>query len=262
MTTKNIESAAANIIKAYETGEYCTPVRELIGETIEAGYAVQSILTEQWLKEGRRLCGRKIGLTSKAVQEQLGVDQPDFGVLMKDMEYADGAEIPYSKMHQPKAEAELALILKADLDREDVTYDELVEAIDYIMPSVEIVGSRIKDWDIRLADTVADNASSGLYVLGEPVRDWKKIDLAAAGMVLKRNGETVSEGKGEACLGHPFNAALWLAKTCVRFGNGLKAGDVVLTGALGPMVPIAPGDAFEATIAGVGSVHFTVGQDR
>ncbi|WP_417321030.1 2-keto-4-pentenoate hydratase [Emcibacter sp.] len=238
------------------------PVRELIGETIEAGYAVQSIVTERWLQEGRRLCGRKIGLTSEAVQKQLGVDQPDFGVLMADMEYADGSEIPLSVMHQAKAEAELAIVLKSDLKHKEPSYEDLIEAIDHIMPAIEIVGSRIRDWNIHLSDTVADNASSGLYVLGAPVHDWRKIDLAAAAMVMTRNGETVSEGVGAACLGHPLNAALWLANTCARFGTGLKAGDIVLTGAMGPMVPISPGDRFEASIENVGSVQFTVGPDQ
>ncbi|WP_321393818.1 2-keto-4-pentenoate hydratase [Emcibacter sp.] len=262
MNNEKFKQAADLILEAYRTGEYCTPVRELIGETIGAGYAVQSIVTERWLQEGRRLCGRKIGLTSEAVQIQLGVDQPDFGVLMADMEYADGSEIPCSEMQQAKAEAELALVLKSDLDHEGISYEELVGAIDYILPAIEIVGSRIMNWNIRLSDTVADNASSGLYVLGRQVHDWQDIDLAASAMVLKCNGEIVSEGVGAACLGHPFKAALWLANTCARFGNGLRAGDVVLTGAMGPMVPITPGDRFEASIENVGSVHFTAGPDQ
>ena len=262
MSKNNFQKAADNILNAYKTNNYCTPVRKLIGETLEAGYKVQSIITDHWVKEGRRRCGRKIGLTSAAVQQQLGVRQPDFGALFADMEYADGAEIPYSKMQRPKAEAEIALVLGRDINHEDVTYSELIRAVDFVVPAIEIVGSRILDWNVKISDTVADNASSGVYVLGGPKRSLTGLDLGGAGMILKRNGRPVSYGAGVACLGHPLNAALWLARTCTALGNGLKAGDVILTGALGPMVPIAPGDVFEANITGLGSVQFSVMQDE
>jgi len=252
------QAAADLLFEAHQTGKFIAPLRETIGLSVEAGYAVQAINTERWLKQGRRIVGRKIGLTSAAVQAQLGVDQPDFGVLFADMEYPDGAELPISDLQQPKAEAEIALILKHDIDQPDITQAELIRAVDHVLPAIEIVGSRISNWDIRISDTIADNASSGLYVLGGPARALTNVDLAETSMVLKRNGRPASYGAGIACLGHPLNAAVWLARTCAQRGEGLKAGDVVLTGALGPMVEIAAGDAFEATISGLGSVRFTV----
>jgi 2-keto-4-pentenoate hydratase len=257
----NTQKAADLIFAAYETGEFCAPVRGLVGDTLESGYAVQSVNTARWVKAGRRIVGRKIGLTSAAVQQQVGVNQPDFGVLFADMEFSDGGEAPWRLMQQPKAEAEIALVLKNEIDRPDITYGELVRSVEYVVPAIEIVGSRIKDWDIRISDTVADNASSGLYVLGSPPRSLTGLDLAAAGMVLKRNGRPVSFGAGAACLGHPLNAALWLARTCARLGSGLKAGDVVLTGALGPMVPVKPGDMLEAVISGLGAARLGVGAE-
>ena len=255
------QTAADLLFEACQTGNFIAPVRDTIGLSVEAGYAVQAINTRRWLKQGRRIAGRKIGLTSAAVQAQLGVDQPDFGVLFADMEYPDGAELPFADLQQPKAEAEIALILKHDINQPDVTQAELIRAVDYVLPAIEIVGSRIRNWDIKISDTIADNASSGLYVLGGSARVLTEVDLADAGMVLKRNGRPVSYGAGVACLGHPLNAALWLARTCAKRGEALKAGDVILTGALGPMVEIAPGDAFEATISGLGTVRFTVSEN-
>ncbi len=258
MSDNAYQTAADQLFDALQTGKLIAPLRDSIGASVEAGYAVQAINTARWVSQGRRIVGRKIGLTSAAVQAQLGVDQPDFGVLFADMEYPDGAELPFADMQQPKAEAEIALVLKDDIAHPDVTLAELARAVDYAVPAIEIVGSRIKNWDIKISDTIADNASSGLYVLGGKVSKLSDVDLAAASMVLKRNGRAVSYGAGIACLGHPLNAAVWLARTCAERGEGLKAGDVVLTGALGPMVEIAPGDAFEADISGLGSVRFTV----
>ena len=261
MQSNDLQKAADLLFSAYDSHEYSAPVRELIGETVEAGYAVQAINTQRWTAAGRRVVGRKIGLTSEAVQQQLGVDQPDFGVLFADMEYPDGAEIPVSRLQQAKAEAEIALILKSDVGDPGITYSELMRAVDCALPAIEIVGSRIKNWDIHISDTIADNASSGLYVLGSPARSLNGLDLGAARMVLSRNGRPVSYGAGVACLGHPLNAALWLARTCAALGDVLKAGDVILTGALGPMVQIAPGDTFLADISGVGAVRMSIASE-
>lgn len=259
MTTDNTHQKAADLIfDAYETGDFCQPVRNIIGESLEAGYAVQAINTKRWQGQGRRIVGRKIGLTSPAVQAQLGVDQPDFGVLFADMEYPTGGSLPYSRMQQPKAEAEIALVLKSNLSDSELTPSELLRALDYAAPAIEIVGSRIKNWDIKISDTIADNASSGLYVLGAPSGRFADVDLGEARMVMRKNGRPVSYGAGVACLGHPLNAALWLARTCVAFGDNLKAGDVILTGALGPMVAIDEGDFFEADISGLGAVSLSV----
>lgn len=259
MSTDPILAAADRLATAARTGVPCAPVRDLIGLDLDLAYKVQFLNTRRALEGGKRLVGRKIGLTSKAVQQQLGVDQPDFGVLFADMEYYDGEEVPFSRLLQPKAEAEIAFVLKADLSAPDVTPTEVTRAIDYVAPAIEIVGSRVEKWDIRISDTIADNASSSCYVMGGPIRRLEDIDLLATGMVLDRNGAAASFGGGKACLGNPLTAVLWLARTCAALDMPLKAGDVVLSGALGPMVPLAPGDTLEARIAGLGTVKATIG---
>ncbi|MFD9717176.1 fumarylacetoacetate hydrolase family protein [Streptomyces sp. NBC_00690] len=250
----DIRAAADRLLRAHAEGRPCAPVRDLV-TSAESAYAVQDLLTEHWLGEGRRLTGRKIGLTSAAVQEQLGVDAPDFGMLYADMAVPDGAEIPVGAVQQARVEAEVALVLDADLDRERHTVADLLRATAFALPAIEVCGSRIQDWDISLADTVADNASSGLYVLGNRPVPLDRLDLRLAGMVMERRGEQVSTGTGAACLGNPLHAALWLADTLVRVGRPLRAGDTVLTGALGPMIPVLPGDVVEARIDGLGDVR-------
>ena len=259
MSTQQIRAAADRLFAAARTAAPCEPVRDLIGLDLKAAYEVQFLNTRRAVEEGRRLVGRKIGLTSRAVQQQLGVDQPDFGVLFADMEYCDGEEVPFARLLQPKAEAEAAFVLKADLAAADVTPTEGCRAIDSAAPAIEIVGSRVQNWDIKISDTIADNASSGVYVMGGPIRLLDDTDLAGLGMVLNRNGTAASFGGGAACLGNPLTAVLWLARTCASLGIPLKAGDVVLSGALGPMVPVAPGDVLEARIAGLGAVKVAIG---
>ncbi|MDH6626224.1 2-keto-4-pentenoate hydratase [Streptomyces sp. LBL] len=250
-----VTRAAAVLDEAVRTGVPCSPVRHVLPEAdIDAAYAVQRRYVERAVTAGRRLVGRKIGLTSPAVQRQLGVDQPDFGALFADMAVPEGASIAPGRLLQPKVEAEVALVLGADLPHRDPTVADLLRATAFALPALEIVDSRIADWDITIVDTVADNASSGLFVLGGTPVPLDRVDLRGVRMTLTRNGETVSQGTGADCLGSPLTAALWLASTLARLGEPLRAGDIVLTGALGPMVVAAEGDEFTAHIEGLGTV--------
>jgi 2-keto-4-pentenoate hydratase len=253
---KNIAKAAALLHEAATTGKACAPIRDLLQDgDIDAAYAVQEINTRKKLEGGARLVGRKIGLTSLAVQRQLGVDRPDYGMLFADMAVPDGLEVPLGRLIQPKAEAEIAFVLGRDLDNEQLTAADVMRAIDYAVAAIEIVDSRVEAWNIRILDTIADNASSGLYVLGGEPKKLDGLDLRSCGMVMECRGEPVSTGAGAACLGHPLNATLWLASVMAKVGRPLKAGDTVLSGALGPMVAAKPGDVMEARISGLGSVR-------
>ena len=176
-------------------------------------------------------------------------------MLFDDMALHDGDEVPRGRVMQAKAEAEMAFVMRRDLDGPELTLTDVAAAVECVYPAIEIVGSRIRDWDIRLLDTIADNASSGMYVLGAVAYRPRAVDRPAMAMAMTRRGETVSSGSGAACLGNPLNAALWLAQRCVEVGRPLRAGDVVMSGALGPMVTVAPGDAIEARIDGLGSVR-------
>lgn len=249
-------AAAAALLKAaHAGGRAIAPLRDRLAQAdADGAYAVQEANTRAWLAEGRRLVGRKIGLTSLAVQAQLGVDRPDFGMLFADMAVGDGEPVAAGRLIQPKVEAEVALILGRDLTQERHTYADLIRATEYALPAIEIVDSRIADWNIKFVDTVADNASSGLFVLGgRPVR-LADLDPTACAMEMKRGDEVVSRGNGRACLGSPLNAAVWLADTMARCGRPLQAGDIVLTGALGPMVAVQSGQRYDVRIDGLGSV--------
>jgi 2-keto-4-pentenoate hydratase len=251
----NITSAAERLRLADSSGIPCAPVRTLFESgDLASAYAVQGLNVKHGLEQGRRLVGRKIGLTAKTVQLQLGVDQPDYGVLFADMEVADGETIVLGRVLQPKAEAEVALVLERDVTVEQPTIADILRATAYALPAIEIVGSRVAGWDITILDTIADNASSGAFVLGTTPRQLAELDLRMCGMAIFHNGEPVSVGAGIACLGNPLIAAQWLARTMVRVGMPLLAGDIILTGALGPMVAAKPGDVLEARIEGLGRV--------
>jgi 2-keto-4-pentenoate hydratase len=251
-----IRYAADVLRRSQETRTPCSPVRDLLPDrSISTGYAVQTLLTEARLAEGRRIVGRKIGLTSPAVQAQLGVDTPDFGVLFDDMACPPGGVVDIDRLLQPRIEAEIAFVLSADLDT-DIDDATARAAVGQVRPALEIVDSRIAAWDITLVDTVADNASSGLYVLGEPAPppgDLREVVMTMA----DGTGATVSTGSGAACLGDPITALVWLARTAREYGSPLRAGEVVLSGALGPMVPVLPGASFTATLSGLGTVGVT-----
>lgn len=250
---------AGRLRQAYD-GAAVPPLRDGLEPTdADGAYVVQAINTDHWVAAGRRIVGRKIGLTAKAVQAQLGVDQPDFGVLFDDMQVADGGTLDFGKLIQPKAEAEVALVMARDLDKADASAADVAAATAHAVAAIEIVDSRIADWKISFADTVADNGSSAFFVLGRETKPLDGLDLYTCGMALEVNGRLASLGAGAACLGHPLEAAAWLARTLAARGEPLRAGDIVLTGALGPMVVLSPGDRVTARIGGLGSVSFTAG---
>ncbi len=252
-----METAAKRLRDAYANGAV-PPMRDLI-EPLDGdnAYAIQAINTAFWTENGRRLVGRKVGLTARTVQVQLGVDQPDFGALFEDMEIPDGGTVPFGAMLQPKAEGEIAFTMGEDLPPRLVDRDEVAAAISHAVAAIEIVDSRIADWNITFADTVADNGAAGRFVLGKERMPIGELDLWTCGMVLEINGEIASSGTGAACLDHPLNAATWLANVLAEKREPLCKGDVILTGALGPIVAFKPGDEVKVTIAGLGTASFS-----
>lgn len=249
------EEAAARLVDAERRRVPCAPLRELIPDgTIDDGYIVQQRVIDL-TKAGQRRVGRKIGLTSQAVQTQMGVTTPDFGVLLADMAYGDSDPIPATRLLQPRVEAEVAFVLGNDLPERPVVASDVLRATELVVAAIEVVDSRIADWDISIFDTVADNASSGVFVLGGAPRLLTDVDLAEVDMKLTCDGQTLSSGTGAACLGHPVNAVVWLANVVADRGEPLRAGEVILSGALGPLVPVQRGKTYEATFTGLGTVR-------
>jgi 2-oxopent-4-enoate/cis-2-oxohex-4-enoate hydratase len=228
------------------------------GITIDDAYRIQLRMIQRRLDAGETIVGKKIGVTSKVVMDMLKVDQPDFGQMTSGMVFNEGEAIRCDTMIAPKAEAEVAFMLKHDLVGPGVTAADVLRATDCVMPCFEIVDSRIKDWKIKIQDTVADNASCGVLTLGGLRRDPRKLDLALAGMVLEKNGEVISTSTGAAVQGSPVNAVAWLANTLGRLGIALKAGEVILSGSQSPLVPVKPGDSLVCSVGGLGgtSVRF------
>lgn len=252
------DDAAAALYDARKRGHAIARVSETHGIVeAELAYAVQEINTRRWLNEGRRLVGRKIGLTSAAVQKQLGVNEPDYGMLWADTAYPTGSVIPIERFIQPRVEAEVAFMMRRPMASPNATLEDLMASIDSARAAVEIVDSAIADWKITLADTIADNASGGGFVLGDDRRVLGDVDVRLCGMVLSRNGLPASLGVGAACLGNPLNAGLWLARKMAEVGRPLAEGDIVLSGALGAMVDVFPGDRIVVEIQGFAPVEFT-----
>ena len=252
-----LEVAARALREAYK-GAPIQPLRGTLGaDDANAAYEIQAINTAHWIADGRVPVGHKVGLTSRAVQMQLGVSQPDFGVLFEDMRIEDGGVLPVRVLLQPKVEGEIAIRFRTDVLDRLPTLTTVKAAIEGAAPAIEVVDSRIIDWRITFADTVADNGSSAYFVTAGRFHSLDDLDLFSCGMVLEINGEVVSTGAGAACLGHPLKAATWLAQTLAERGTPIRAGDIVLTGALGPMVSLRAGDTVRMTIGALGSVGFS-----
>ena len=252
-----IAQAATALREARAQRRTIAPISASHGlQGLAAAYAVAEINTKLRLAEGRRIVGKKVGLTSQAVQQQLGVDEPDFGMLFDDMEYLNGDAVPATRLIQPKVEAEVAFVMGRDVPGSAPSWAEFLACVAYALPAIEIVDSAITDWKIGLVDTVADNASSGLYVLGDQPVAMAALSLAGIGMAMLKNGQVVSIGTGAACMGHPLRAAYWLARTMAARGQPLNAGEIILSGALGPMVAAMAGDLVQADMGQLGSVSF------
>jgi 2-keto-4-pentenoate hydratase len=275
IASRTLDAGAATALDrltaARATRRPCAPVRALLpAGDVEAAYAVQSAWVANQVAAGARVVGRKIGLSNPVVQAQFGVGQPDFGVLLDTMACAAQAPVDSARTLQPKIEAEIAFVLAEDLDGDVIGRAEVAAATAYVVAALEIVDSRIAGWDISIVDTVADNASSGLFVLGDRKQGLGRLDLADCAMTMRKGGEggmqggaggqdgdVVSTGRGAAVLGHPLASVAWLAATVRDLGRPLRAGEVILSGSLGPMVPVAPGDVFLADISGLGPVSAT-----
>jgi 2-keto-4-pentenoate hydratase len=221
---------------------------------LEDAYAIQSINIDRRIAAGQCVIGRKVGLTSRPMQEMLGVDEPDFGVLTDEMAVEDGDLIDFGRLVQPRVEAEFAFVMERDLSGPGITTARALAAIAGALPAVEVVDSRVADWKIRLVDTVADNASSGLIVLGGRMRKVENLDLPLLGVAVSRHGELLDTGAGAAALGNPARCVAWLANKFASFGAILRAGDMVLPGAVHRMVTVQPGDVFRAEFAYLGAV--------
>lgn len=249
-----LQTISLELYNAQRQAEAVAPLTERYPElTIEQAYGIQQRVMARRMDDGERVVGKKIGVTSQAVMSLLGVGQPDFGILTDAMTVNSGEAIAASSLIQPKAEGELAFVLKHDLTGPGITVADVLRATEGVMVCFEIVDSRIQDWKIKIQDTVADNASCGVFVLSDRLVPLDDIDLQLCGMVLEKNGEIVATGAGAASMGSPAVAVAWLANALGHLGVSLKAGEVILSGSLGPMVPVKAGDNLRVSIGGVGS---------
>lgn len=254
-TSDALDAAAQALLAAYGTRQPIAPLAVTFPQlTIDDAYRIQLAQVRHWFDGGRRVLGRKVGLTSPAMQAQMKVDQPDFGHLMDDMFFAEHVAIPGERFLQPRAEPEVAFVLRRDLAGPGVTVAAAVAAVDFVLPALEIIDSRIAGWRIGIVDTIADNASSGGVVLGSTARRISEVDLRLGGCVVHRNGEIAGTGAGGAVLGSPVNSLVWLANVLGKFGDGLLAGQVILPGSITASIPFESGDVITATMAGLGSV--------
>ena len=259
MDKSKIEKYGDELYEALVNRKAVAPLTDREADiTIEDAYQIQQRMIQRRLDTGETIIGKKIGVTSKVVMDMLKVDQPDFGMMTSGMVFNEGESIDTGTMIAPRAEAEVAFVLKSDLTGPGVTAADVLRATAFVVPCFEIVDSRIQDWKIKIQDTVADNASCGVLVLGGRHKSPADIDLALAGMVLEKNGEIISTSTGAAVQGSPVNAVAWLANTLGKLGISLKAGEVILSGSQSPLVPVKAGDSLVCNVGGLGgtSVRF------
>ncbi|RYF31888.1 MAG: 2-keto-4-pentenoate hydratase [Comamonadaceae bacterium] len=255
-SSADLEEAARRLRDARISNLPTTPIRHLLGDNdIVAAYAVQRINTDLRISAGERLVGRKIGLTSAATQKQLGISECDYGVVFESDIKREDEEIQASQVIAPMVEGEIAFVMANDLKQESPTWADVARNVAYLQPAIEIVDSRIANWDIGIVDTIADNASGQFIVLGGTPTLLNKFDLELCGMRLDVNGRMASSGIGAACLGSPMNAVVWLARRMAQAGLPIRAGDIIMSGALGPFVKVSLGDAVSVRIAGLGQVQ-------
>ena len=262
LSSDRIETLGNELYQALRSRSVIEPLTDReAGIDIDDAYAISLHMLERRREDGERVVGKKIGVTSEAVQNMLGVHQPDFGFLTAPMHLANGASVSLAKtgLIQPKAEGEIAFVLKRDLRGPGITAEQVIDATEYVSPCFEIVDSRIRDWNIKIQDTIADNASCGVFVMGEAQIDPRSLDLAAVELNIERNGEHIASGTGAAVQGHPATAVAWLANTLGRYNIPFLAGEFILSGSLAPLLPIAAGDHYALSLSGIGaaSISFT-----
>lgn len=249
------ERIAVELLEAEKNQVGMKPLTSVDPElTVDEAYHIQLKNIEVKTQQGHKIVGKKIGLTSKAMQNLLGVNEPDYGHLLSNMVVENGGIVPKDRILQPRVEGEIAFILKEDLKGPNVTALDVIQATDYVLPAIEVVDSRITDWKIKLPDTIADNASSAFYVLGGKPRKIEDVNLELIGMVLLKNGEIVNTGVGAAALGNPIQCVAWLANRLADFDISLQAGEVILSGALSAAIDAQEGDSFVARFAHLGEV--------
>lgn len=254
-SSEKIEQLAAQLSRAESSRKGIVPfTKEDPDLSLEEAYQVQLVGIRKKEKDGQRITGKKIGLTSEAMQQMLGVDEPDYGHLLDGMAVENQGEVSSHQVMQPKVEAEIAFVLKQELVGPGISTLDVMRATDYVIPALEIIDSRIADWQIKLPDTIADNASSGLYVLGGKPTPIHRYDLKQLGMVLYRNGKLANTGVGAAALGNPAYCVAWLANKLSEFDIPLKSGEIILSGALSAAVKAEPGDFFHARFANIGEI--------
>lgn len=267
MTSLTDEQAAAFADALYEARADSVPIAPFTEERpelgMEDGYAIQQRLVARLLADGEAICGYKLGLTSAPMQQLLGVDQPDFSPVFASTVHRDGAAITVDSYIAPRVEAEIAVVLRDDLHGPHCTVADAYQATAGLVAAIEIVDSRIRDWKIKIADTVADLASNGAIALGNTVVPLEGLDPRLIGMVFTKNGNVIATGAGAAALGDPMAAVAWLANTLAPLGSSLTAGSIVMTGALHAMVPIEKGDVFRADFDHLGPITLRItGKDE